>query len=289
MIRRGPASMKLTVAAWAILLGLQATSAQADGISSTASAGTAVYTLTDTTAIAAATGPRPDTPNTTLNGTVTTGSATVTVPSTTGLAVGYGVSGAGIPSNTTVAQINTGLSQVTLSQSATASSTSESLTFTPTIAGPQVVALIQPAGGVPTPPATATEGPLTILSASPGVIQSGVYDYLASTTSNGQNIQALGLSFYGSGLAVGDSIKFSLSVANENNPPQLIPQALGSSQTPPVTITLDSSSSNASTSSSPGADSVPEPLSLVLWSVIAGAGLVRAGVWRRASSAASLQ
>ena len=47
------------------------------------------------------------------------GSATVSVPSTTGVGVGYEVSGTGIPTGTTVSQIGSGGSQVTLSQSAT--------------------------------------------------------------------------------------------------------------------------------------------------------------------------
>ena len=104
----------------------------------------------------------------------------------------------------------------TLSQNATISGP-ESLVFTPTIAPPQVVALIEPAGGVVTPPSSSALGPLTILAGSQGFNTSGVYDYLASTKdSNGNPLQALGLSFYGQGLASlanGGILKFSLNVA----------------------------------------------------------------------------
>jgi hypothetical protein len=275
VIRRCRASLNVMVASLAALLGLQPLSANADGITS----GAADYTLTSTVNLAAPTGPEPGTPNIPLTSTVTTGSSTVTVPSTSGLAVGYGVTGAGIPTGTTVSAINTSLSQVTLSQSATSGGAAESLVFSPTIAPPQVVALVEPAGGVVTPPSSATQGPLTILSASSGITSTGVYDYLASTTSNGQPLQALGLSFYGNGLEAGGLLKFSLNVANQSSPPQLV------SQTPGVTITLNpptpSSGSSSSGSSSVGTDAVPEPLSLLLWSALAGVGLIRAHAWRR--------
>ena len=69
------------------------------------------------------------------------------------------------------------------------------------IPSPQVEALIEPAGGVVTPATTSTQGPLTILSGSPGFDRSGVWDYLANATQNGQTYEGLGLSFYGQGLA----------------------------------------------------------------------------------------
>ena len=88
------------------------------------------------------------------------------------------------------------------------------------IAAPQVVLLVDPAGGVVAPSSSSTQGPLTILNGSSGFDQSGVYDYLASSTdSNGQPLQALGLSFYGQGMAAGGVLKFSLNVTNVNSPP----------------------------------------------------------------------
>jgi hypothetical protein len=279
VIRRCRASLNVMVAALAIFLGLQPPSVHADGITST-TAGTADYTLTSTVNLTAPTGPVPGTPDTTLTGTVMSGSATVTVPSTTGLAVGYGVSGTGIPTGTTVTAINSTLSQVTLSQSATGAG-SESLVFSPQTPVPQVFALVEPANGVVTPASSAAQGPLTILSASHGINSSGVYDFLASTTTNGVSYQAFGLSFYGNGLTAGGSLQFALNVSNQSSPPQLV------SQTPGVTITLDPATSGnsggGSGSSSAVADSVPEPLSLLLWSALAGAGLIRSAGWRSIS------
>jgi hypothetical protein len=226
----------------------------------------------------------------TINGNLSSGSATVSVPSTTGLGVGYQVTGSGIPSGTTVTQLGSAGTQVTLSQNATASG-AESLTFTPTIAPPQVVALINPAGGVITPSSSSALGPLTILSGSQGFYANGVYDYLAKTTdANGNPLQALGLSFYGQGLASlanGGILKFSLDVANQNSPPQLV------SQTPGVSIALQPSESSSGSTGSTGTDtnsggntqvtteSIPEPLSVLVWSALAAAGLLRSRVLRK--------
>lgn len=168
------------------------------------------------------------------------------------------------------------------------------------IPSPQVEALIEPAGGVVTPATTSTQGPLTILPGSHGFEASGVWDYLANATQNGQTYEGLGLSFYGQGLAAGGVLNFSLNVANVNDPPQLV------SATPGVMITLNStnstgssstgSSSSSSSSSSSGSssstssgtvDSVPEPLSVFLWVTLAAAGLMRARVTCRAKQAAT--
>ncbi len=284
MIRR---SAPLAVLVAAVSLGpvLYPMAAQADGIT----AGTADYTLTTTTGLAAPTGPPPGTPSVTLNSTLSSGSPTVSLPGSSGVAVGYEVTGTGIPTGTTVSQINAN-STLTLSQSATVSG-SESLVYTPPIS-PQVVALIEPSGnltvatgGIVTPPTSATQGPLTILANSAGFKSTGVYDFLATTKdSNGQPLQALGLSFYGQGLAANGILNFSLNVANQSSPPQLVSQTKG------VTIALSPATSSTSTSSqsSGGATTseVPEPLSLLLWSVIAGAGLLRASVMRRSNRVA---
>ncbi len=175
------------------------------------------------------------------------------------LTVGDPVSGPGIPSDTTISQING--SQVTLSQNATGSGT-ESLAFT-SIPVPQVIALIDPAGGVVTPSHTSTSGPLVPIDPPSGL---KVWDYLASTTAqNGQAVQALGLSFYGTGLPAGGVLNFSLKVANVNDPPQLVSQTAG------VTIQLEN----------------PEPLSVLVWSALTAAGLLRLRHVRRTSRVAT--
>jgi hypothetical protein len=200
------------------------------------------------------------------------------------LAVGYEVTGPGISSGTTISQINPGLSQVTLSQNAAATG-SQSVAFTPVISPPQVLALVQPPGGVVTPPSTSSSGPLTILANSSGFNASGVYDFLATTKdANGQPLQALGLSFFGQGLAAGGILNFSLSIANASAPPQL------QSQTAGVKITLDSTPSTPTPSNPPTGVTeaqTPEPLSLMLWSALAAAGLLRARMARRSRQAAS--
>ena len=112
----------LLVAALAFGLALQPTSSRADGL--------ATYTLTSTDGLPAPSGPPPGTPPVTLSGTLSTGSPTVSLPSTTGVGVGYQVTGTGIPTGTTVTAIGSGGAQVTLSQNATANG-GESLTFTP--------------------------------------------------------------------------------------------------------------------------------------------------------------
>jgi hypothetical protein len=279
-MRRCPTLLKVLAAASAFGMGLQPASTQADGL--------ATYTLTSTNGLAAPTGPPPAAPIT-LSGNVSNGSATVAVPSTTGITVGYEVTGNGIPSGTTVTQVGSSGSQVTLSESATASAANESLTFAPTIAPPQVVALVEPAGGVITPPSSSTQGPLTILAGSQGFNVSGVYDYLASKDlTTGSALQALGVSFYGQGLASlanGGILKFSLDVADQSAPPQLV------SQTPGVSIALQpSDSSTGSSGNTTGTTSVggnvgaldtPEPLSVLVWSALAGAGLLRLRALRK--------
>jgi hypothetical protein len=283
VFRRCSASMTALVAALASSLGLQSTNVYADSISSSSSnplSVTAEYTLTSTSSISAPTGPPPGTPIVTQTATLSSGSATVALPSTNGLAVGYAVTGTGVPQGTTITQINSAQSQVTLSQDVT-SSGSQSLVFTPNVSPPQIVAQIVPAGGVYTPPTTSTVGPLTVLSTSKGFSASQLYDSLASTTgSNGQPEQLLGLSFYGQGLqaqSAGGVLNFTLAVTNPSSPPQL------QSLTAGVTITLDSSSSGTGSTTSPpttnpiSAAETPEPLAVVVWVILMGVGIMR--VW----------
>lgn len=238
-----PRRRSLTILVAAVLLdsGVLLTTTQAGGITS----GMVDYTLTTTKGLPAPTVPVPGTVFD-QTGTITSGSPLVTVSSTNQLSVGDPVSGSGISTGTTISQIN-GL-QLTLSQDATQNGT-ESLAFT-SIPVPQVIALINPAGGVVTPTSTSTSGPLVPIDPPSGL---KIWDYLATTTKNGPAVQALGLSFYGTGLPAGGVLNFSLDVTNVNDPPQLV------SLTKDVSITLVEG---------------PEPLSLVVWSALAMLGLV---------------
>ena len=128
-----------------------------------------------------------------------------------------------------------------------------------------------------------------------------MFDYLASTTdTNGQPLQALGLSFYGQGLAAGGVLNFSLNFDKaivNGNPPQ-IPQYHGldlddvsrfrsiSDQVDRTTIT---SQGAARIRSRPppifvqgrGVDGgeFPSPCRCWLWSALAGAGCSRPADW----------
>jgi hypothetical protein len=285
VIRRCPTLLTKIAVATAFCFGIQPARSQADGIVN--------YTLTTQTAIPAASGPLPGTPSVTLNSALTNGSTSVTVPSTSGVAVGYLVSGTGIPNGTMVSGIGSGGSQITLSQDATVSNT-ESLLFSPNIAPPQIVAAIDPVGSVPAPAATATEGPLTILAGSQGFTQGGVYDFLNTPKdANGNLLQpiALGLSFYTTpsgpgGLAAasnGGVVNFSLDVANPNSPPQLVTNLSGVSITLQPAASTTGSGGTTDTGTGGGGqittENVPEPLSVLVWGALAGAGLMR----RRAS------
>jgi fibronectin-binding autotransporter adhesin len=288
VVHRCSTLLTVMAAVSALGLGLRPLSTRADGIVN--------YTLTATNGLPAPTGPPPGTPSVSnLSSTETSGSATVAVPSTTGIAVGYQVTGTGIPTGTTVAQIGSGGSQLTLSQSATVSGV-ESLTYTPNIAPPQVAAVVTPYLGVVQPALTSATGPLTILAGSQGFNSTGVYDYLAKGTENGNPVQVLGLSFYGQGLASkanGGILNFSLDVANPSSPPQLLV-----SPTSGVSIALQTpdsstgSSGNTGTGTTSGSGNVgaldtPEPLSVLVWSALAGAGMLRSRVLRKKAHQAS--
>jgi hypothetical protein len=174
---------------------------------------------------------------------------------------------------------------------------------------PQVLALDSPISIV-TPPSGSSSGPLQIVSDSSGGSYyfnnpSELSVYVGNNPSDGSPItqQALGLSFYGHGLAAGDSVTFSLTFDKaivNGNPPQ-IPQftVVDPTTLKPISSiqikydgvaggsssdsTSSSSSGGSSSSSSPpiteqsggGGVNAPEPLSLLVWSALAVAGAWR--------------
>jgi hypothetical protein len=150
--------------------------------------------------------------------------------------------------------------------------------------GPQVVAMVLPPGSVVPPKlADGTEGsPLTILPDSHGFDASHLVVALKNaTTSTGQAEQMFGLVFFGQGLQQGGVLHFALNIdkALANNPPVLQATTPGISITPDPIATTPMSNGSAGTPSSnePSATpaQVPEPLSVVLWSTLAGALVVR--------------
>jgi hypothetical protein len=175
---------------------------------------------------------------------------------------------------------------------------------------PQVLALDTPVSIV-TPPNGSSSGPLQIVSDSSGYYYNNPSQLsveVGNNPSNGSPVtqQALGLSFYGQGLSAGASLTFSLTFDKaivDGNPPQIpqfsvvnpttlqpistiqikydgttTPSGSGTStSTSTSTSTNTGTSTNTSTPppiSAQGGE-VPEPLSLLVWSALAGAGIWR--------------
>ncbi len=133
--------------------------------------------------------------------------------------------------------------------------------------------------------------PLTVLSGSSGFDQSQLVVALKNTTSStGTPEQLFGLVFFGQGLAAGGVLNFSLTTDSSLSTPPVL-----TSQTPGVTITLDAVSSSPTDTGSTGnsgdgggggSPKVPEPLSLLVWSALACAGLLRVRAQRRSQRVA---
>lgn len=150
---------------------------------------------------------------------------------------------------------------------------------------PQITAVVNPVGVVP-PPGGSMTGPLTILPGSSGFDAQNLAVYLGNFPSEPNatiSSQALGLSFYGQGLAAGGVLNFALTI--DKSLASMAPQLLVDPKlSPGISIKLDgveNSSPTPSTSgSSPtpaaGGATVPEPLSMAVWSVLGLAALWRA-------------
>ncbi len=157
------------------------------------------------------------------------------------------------------------------------------------LTAPQVEYLITPPGGVvpPTNSAGTQDSPLTILPGSTGFDASQLVVALKTTTSStGAPEQILGLVFFGQGLAAscaGGVLNFSLSTGR-NPPPDL---TLVGPNTYGLPLTLDPTN-NSGTSPDGGGrggqspPNTPEPLSILVWSILACVGLFRVRAQRRA-------
>jgi hypothetical protein len=181
---------------------------------------------------------------------------------------------------------NASASTATATYRLTASSTTTIPVPDANISGPQVVATILPTGSV-VPPlmADGTQGsPLTILPDSFGFDPTHLVVALKDgTSSTGQPEQLFGLIFYGQGLQPGGMLHFSLSIDKSlaNNPPQLVSQTNG------ISISLDPASTSGqgggrSTNTGPPDQSVPEPLSMIVWTAVLGCAAARSRLTRRA-------
>ncbi len=164
-----------------------------------------------------------------------------------------------------------------------------------------VLAEIQPPGAVDAPTGSKTS-PMTVLAGSSGFDAKDLTFNLGNNQA-GQNV-ALDIIFSktstdpGPGFAPGGVLNFSLNTVGSTAPTltlvnpttDLPPVGLTlSSFTPPTTgtgtgTTGTTTSGNGSTAPS---NNVPEPISLAVWSVAAGLGLLRARAFRRARQIAS--
>jgi hypothetical protein len=167
--------------------------------------------------------------------------------------------------------------------------TAQANNTTPNVSPPQIIAKIIPPGalqGASSSGGASGTNPLNFDQAATTYSTNGiVVDLLSPIQKDGS--QYIGFSLFGAPLQPGQQIVFSLADPNLiSNPPQF--QPIDSSGNPdtaihialdPTTSGSDSSGSNNTgsgstpTPSSSSDNSVPEPLSLVLWSTLAGAGL----------------
>lgn len=151
---------------------------------------------------------------------------------------------------------------------------------------PQLEAKVVPAGGIVPPmlPDGSQGSPLTIESDSFGFDK----DHLVVALNNNPQVnptdQKFGLVFFNGGLAADNLLHFSLNINDAlTTPPVLEITSPGSlqgttltaiAQTPdPVTPPPDNGSVN-----------IPEPMSVLVWSSLAGFGLLRARRQRRSST-----
>lgn len=147
----------------------------------------------------------------------------------------------------------------------------------------QVIANVSPPGlidqNVPPP-----YGPLSILSGSHGFDKNQLFVSVGDGTipqgqpNAGSPYQLLLLTFENGGLAPGGVLDFALKLTQPDaTPPQLqLPPTTTGLQLVQITQTGNGPSSTPSGSTPTPAQNTPEPLSLILWSTLAGAGLVRA-------------
>jgi hypothetical protein len=160
----------------------------------------------------------------------------------------------------------------------------------------QVLAEIAPAGSV-FAPSSSTQSPLTVLDGSSGFTASGLTVAIGTgKLANGDPLQVLNLQFDSKGFGPGGVLDFSLNLGSTYTGPTptliledpttgLAPAGLSLlSYTPPTTPTGGGPGSTTSGGGGgpPPGHNVPEPVSLALWSVAAGLGLLRARAFRRA-------
>jgi hypothetical protein len=150
---------------------------------------------------------------------------------------------------------------------------------------PQLEAKVVPAGGIVPPTlADGTQGsPLTIESDSFGFDK----DHLVVALNNNPQVnptdQKFGLVFFNGGLAADNLLHFSLNINNAlSTPPALEITSPGSLQGTTLTA-LSNPPGPVTPPPDSGSVNIPEPMSVLVWSALAGFGLLRARRLRRPS------
>jgi hypothetical protein len=133
-------------------------------------------------------------------------------------------------------------------------------------------------------PLNATTSPLGIINGSFGFDQSNLQVFLSPAD---QATQGLALQFANGGLAAGGTLNFKVSLDSSYSSmtaPTLTLQPPDADLSP----TADLLSYTPNAANAAPAVATPEPVSLALWSALAGAGLLRARAFRRARQATSI-
>jgi hypothetical protein len=160
---------------------------------------------------------------------------------------------------------------------------------TPGVSLPQLEATVIPAGGIlPPTQSDGTQGsPLTILPDSFGFDKDKLVVALNNNPKVNPTDQKFGLVFFNGGLAADNLVHFSLSIdkALGSTPPTLHitdPATLaGIVLSADPTVIHTSGPADTSATSAPITATIPEPLSVLVWSAMAGFGLLRARGLRR--------
>ena len=161
-----------------------------------------------------------------------------------------------------------------------------------------IVANVIPPNSI-TPPDPSTS-PLTILDGSFGFDPKSLQVFLSPTD---PNVQGMAINFANGGLAPGGTLNFKVSLAtgvDPSTPPSLQLQSpdtdlklISIPTPPPITVPVvtvappDVPSNPVATPPNSSLENTPEPVSIALWSAMAGAGFLRARAFRRARRAAA--
>ena len=197
-----------------------------------------------------------------------------------GFALAMGFLGFSTPSKTLAAGITTGTAyyRLTSSQDIAAPPANSS--------APQVIATVLPPGSIVPP--TQSDGtqisPLTILNTSSGFDSNqlivALKDNAANAAAGTPASQLFGLSFFGTGFkSNGGHLDFALNIDNSlKTPPvlqSLTPGIAIASIPDPTAPPPPSAPANANPGNTPPSVTIPEPMSVAVWSVLTAIGLIR--------------